>query len=50
MERIMFEHLVFEDYKLQNYYLFLEPEYLPCKTTAGIKYINHENVVEFLLT
>ena len=47
MERIVFESLVFKDYKLQNYKWFLEPEYMPRKVTAGIKYIEHENVVEF---
>ena len=50
MERIVFEHLVFKDYKLQNYKWFLEPEYVPRKVTAGIKYMDHENVVEFVLT
>ena len=50
MERIVFESLVFKDYKLQNYKWFLEPEYMPRKVTAGIKYIEHENVVEFVLT
>ena len=49
MERIVFERLVFKDYKLQNYKWFLEPEYVPRKETAGIKYINFENVVEFVL-
>ena len=39
MERIVFELLVFKDYKLQNYKWFLEPEYVPHKENAGIKYI-----------
>ena len=48
-KRTLFEHLVFKDYKLQNYPWFLEPDYGPRKT-IGIKYINFENVVEFVLT
>lgn len=43
-KRILFEHLVFKDYKLQNYQWFLEPDYGPRKT-IGIKYINFENVL-----
>ena len=50
MERIVFEGLVFKDYKLQNYKWFLEFEYVPHEETAGIKYINFENVVECVLT
>ena len=50
MERIAFKHLVFKNYKLQNQKWFLEPEYVSSKVTAGINYIRHENVVEFLLT
>ena len=46
----MFERPVFKDYKLQSYKWFLEPEYVPRKTTAGIRYIDHENVAEFVLT
>ena len=49
VERIVFERLVFKDYKLQNYKWFLEPEYVPRKETVGIKYIDFENVVEFVL-
>ena len=49
IERIVFERLVFKDYKLQNYKWFLEPEYVPRKETVGIKYIDFENVVEFVL-
>ena len=33
MERIVFDRLNFEDYKLQNYKWLLEPEYVPCKAT-----------------
>ena len=39
MERTVVELLVFKDYKLQNYKWFLEPEYVPRKENAGIKYI-----------
>ena len=49
MGRIVFERLIFKDYKLQNYKCFLEPKYVPRKVNAGIKYIDHENVVEFNL-
>ena len=31
MERVVFERLIFKDYKLQNYEWFLEPEYVPRK-------------------
>ena len=48
-KRIVFEHLVFKDYKLQKYQWFLEPDYGPRKT-IGIKSINFENVVEFVFT
>ena len=50
MERNVFERLVLKDYQLQNYKWFLEPEYVPRKVTAGKKYIDLENVVEFVLT
>ena len=40
VDRILFERLIFKDYKLQNYKWFLEPEYVPCKAAAGIKYID----------
>ena len=50
MERVVFERLVFKDYKLQNYKWFLEPEYMTGKVNAGIEYINYEKVVEFVLT
>ena len=50
MERIVFEHLIFKDYKLQNYKWFLELEYVPRKATASIKYIDFEIVMEFVLT
>ena len=40
MDRILFECLIFKDYNLQNYKWFLEPEYVPCKAAAGIKYID----------
>lgn len=50
IKRIVFERPIFKDSKLQNYKWFLEPEYVPCKTTAGIIYIDFENVVEFVLT
>ena len=47
-KRIVFESLVFKDYKLQNYKWFLEPDYVPHKA-IGIKYIHFENVVQFVL-
>ena len=50
IERIVFERLVLKYYKLQNYKWFLEPEYVPRKAIAGIKYINFENVVQFIWT
>ena len=50
MERIVFNCLVFKDYTLQNYKWFLEPECVPRKATAGIKYVYFENVMEFVLT
>ena len=50
MERIVFERLVFKDYKLQNCKWFLEPNCVPLKATTGMKYIDFENVVEFVLT
>ena len=50
IERIVFDYLVFKDYKLQNYKWFLEPEYVPRKATAGTKYMDFDNVVEFVLT
>ena len=49
-ERIMFERLVLKDYKLQNYKWFLEPDYAPRKAATGTKYIDFENVVDFVLT
>ena len=49
MERIVFEGFVFKDYKLQNCKWFLAPKYVPHEETADIKYINFENVVEFVL-
>ena len=49
MERVVVERLAFKDYKLQNFIWLREPEYIPRKVTAGIKYIGHENVVEFVL-
>ena len=48
-KRIVFERLVLKDYKLQNYKWFLEQNYIPHKVVA-IKYIDFENVVEFVLT
>ena len=50
MEGIAFERLVLNDYRLQNYKWFLEPDYVPRKVTVEIKYIDLENVVEFVLT
>ena len=47
-ERVVVERLAFKDYKLQNFIWLREPEYIPRKVTAGIKYIGHENVVEFV--
>ena len=49
-ERKVFGRLVFKDYKLQNYKWFPETEYVPRKETAGIKYIEFENFLEFDLT
>ena len=48
MERMVFECLVLKDYKLQTYKWFLEPDYAPWVVTRT-KYINFENVVEFVL-
>ena len=48
MERMVFECLVLKDYKLQTYKWFLEPDYAPGVVTRT-KYINFENVVEFVL-
>ena len=48
-ERIVLECLVLKDFKLQNYKWFLEPDYIPRKV-IGIKYINFESVVGFVLT
>ena len=50
MERNVFGCLVLKDYQLQNYKWLLEPEYVPRKVTAGKKYIDLENAVEFVLT
>ena len=49
IERIVLECLVLKDCKLQNQKWFQEPEYVPCNVAAGIKYINLENAVEFVL-
>ena len=50
MEIVVFKCLFLKDYRLQNSKWFLEPDYVPHKVTVGIKYINFENVVEFVLT
>ena len=50
MEIIAFKRLLLKYYKLQNSKWFLEPDYVSRKVTVGIKYINFENVIEFVLT
>ena len=48
-KRIVLECLVLKDYKMQNYKRFLESDYVPRGKVNSMRYINFENIGEFVL-